>query len=112
MGQVALHQFPWVNVKYEFKCRNDAIWTKEHIDMIRSNINGFCTLKFTRGELEYLSSIRFFKKSFVDFLNNHKIKINGTLNGEFRFVTYYSITREKIDYVIDTIREYLSKANL
>jgi len=72
MGQVALHQFPWVNVRYEFKCRNEAHWTEKHLEEIMSSVNKFCTLKLTEDELEYLSSIRFFKKSFIDFLKLYR----------------------------------------
>lgn len=68
MGQVALHQFPWVNVKYEFKCRNEAKWTPMDLAKLGEEVNNFCRLRFTEDELKYLSSIRFFKKSFIDFL--------------------------------------------
>lgn len=68
MGQVALHQFPWVNAEYEFKCRNQANWTKEHVNRIREEVLHFCSLRFTEDELDYLRGIRFFKDSFVDFL--------------------------------------------
>jgi len=68
MGQVALHQFPWVNVKYEFKCRNKASWTPMHLAKISEEIDNFCSLKFTTDELSYLSNLRFIKKSYIDFL--------------------------------------------
>lgn len=68
MGQVALHQFPWVNVEYEFKCRNQADWTKEDLDLIDSNLDRFSNLRFNEDELFYLRNIRFFKDSYIDFL--------------------------------------------
>jgi len=51
----------------------------------------------------------FDEKSFIEFLNKHKIKINPTYQDEFRFVTHYWVTREKIDYLIDVIYKYTSK---
>lgn len=68
MGQVALNQFPCVNVEYEFKCRNDMKWTKEHHARLYDEIKSFCNLRFTEEELKYLSDIRFFKSSYIDFL--------------------------------------------
>lgn len=48
MGQAALNQFPWVNVKYDFKCRSkDVIWTEDHVSRIKDEVENFCTLKFT-----------------------------------------------------------------
>lgn len=88
MGQVALHQFPWVNVVYEFKCRNNANWTHEHLVRLREEIKHFCTLGFKKDELEYLSSIKFFKKSYIDFLRLYRPDINHItiqlINGELQ----------------------------
>lgn len=67
--QSALHQFPTVDVKYEFQCRNEAIFTSEMVIEIRKQIDAWCNLKFTPGELDYLRTIRFFKKDFIDFLS-------------------------------------------
>lgn len=72
MGQVALHQFPNVYVKYEFKCRNKANWTDDHVAAINAEIDWFCELQFTKRELEYLSNIRFFKPNYIDFLRLYK----------------------------------------
>jgi len=68
MGQVALHQFPWVNVKYEFKCRNHSDWTLEQIRRLRNELESFTELRFTKEELDYLSGLRFIKPSYIDFL--------------------------------------------
>jgi len=72
MGQVALHQFPWVNVEYEFKCRNDAEWTPAKVGRIRHELEHFSLLKFTEDELDYLRNIRFFKDSYIDFLKLYR----------------------------------------
>ena len=76
MGQVALHQFPWVNVKYEFKCRNSITFTNDHLCRLKEEVKSFCNLQLTKYELEYLSSIRFFKKSYIDFLKLYKPDID------------------------------------
>lgn len=76
MGQVALHQFPWVNVEYEFKCRNDIKWTQKHFSRLVEEVRSFCKLKLTEDELRYLSDIRFFKQSYIDFLRLYQPDLN------------------------------------
>jgi len=48
----------------------------------------------------------FNENGFVNFLYKNKIKISFNYGGEFRFVTHYWITKDKIDYLIDTIKKY------
>jgi len=57
MGQVALHQFPWVEVEYEFKCRSKANWTRLHEILINKEIRAFCELSFQEAELQYLFNL-------------------------------------------------------
>jgi nicotinate phosphoribosyltransferase len=69
MQMAVLHQFPNVHVEYAFKCRNkDIVWTEKMVRRIQSEINYLCSLRFKRGVLDYLSSIRFLKPDYVDFL--------------------------------------------
>jgi nicotinate phosphoribosyltransferase len=68
MGQAALHQFPWVDVKYEFKCRSKVKWTKRQLGRIKYELEQFCQLRFYEDELCYLRDRRFLKKSYIDFL--------------------------------------------
>jgi len=68
MMQTALHQFSTTTVEYSFKCRNQAIWTAEILEEINWEIDHFCSLRFTEEELDYLRSIHFMKKDFIDFL--------------------------------------------
>ncbi len=80
MQQIALHRFPTMNVEYTFKCRNEAKWTPEEIDIINYQVNEYCKLKYTQDELDYLSTFSFFKDDFIDFLkiyqpNRDHIKI-------------------------------------
>ena len=68
MMQTALHQFSTSTVEYSFKCRNDANWTAEILEEINAEIDHFCSLRFTQKELNYLLTIPFMKKDFIDFL--------------------------------------------
>jgi nicotinate phosphoribosyltransferase len=62
MMQVVLHHFPGARVEYRFKCRNPLIAE------IQEEIEQLCSLRFSPRELEFLSSLRFIKSDFVDFL--------------------------------------------
>jgi nicotinate phosphoribosyltransferase len=72
MWQAALHQFPTITVKYEFKCRNHADWTPALVDEIAHEIAKFCELRFSSDELDYLRSFSFFKEGFLSFLSLYK----------------------------------------
>jgi nicotinate phosphoribosyltransferase len=93
MMQVVLHHFPGANVEYRFKCRNPGIDLASHVDEIREQVHWLCTLRFREQELAYLSSLRFIKSDFVDFLglfqlNTQYITINPSPkdNGEIEIV--------------------------
>jgi len=76
-GQVALHQFPTVEVEYEFKCRNEANWTpKIAYEIYEEVCGGFCNLKFMEDELQYLSDTRLFKQTYLDFLRLYQPNAN------------------------------------
>ncbi|NJN48159.1 MAG: nicotinate phosphoribosyltransferase [Candidatus Competibacteraceae bacterium] len=68
MMQAVLHQFPGAQVEYRFKCRDVDVDLRPCADAIGEAIAGLCTLRFTEDELSYLSSLRFMKPDFVDFL--------------------------------------------
>lgn len=69
MAQVVLHHFPDFWVTYRFKCRNEGIrWTDAIVKDIRNELDHFCTLRFTREELDFLRTIRFLKPYFIEFL--------------------------------------------
>lgn len=72
MQQAALHQFPTVDVTYEFRCRNEVDFSQAILEEIQTEIDHYCTLHYTKSELDYLRSIRFFSKDFVDFLSLYK----------------------------------------
>ena len=69
MNQVIFHKHTNLCGKYYFKCRTaDAVFTDEMIDEINAQVDHLCTLQFTKQELDYLASIRFIKKDYVEFL--------------------------------------------
>lgn len=69
MGQVIWHQFPEDTTTWTFKCRNtDVFFTEEMVEEIKAQIQHYCTLRYTEEELTYLQSIKWIKKSYVDFL--------------------------------------------
>lgn len=69
MNQVMFHKHTNLNGTYVFKCRNkDVVFTEEMVDEINAQIDHLCTLSFTDEELDYLSSLRFIKSDYVEFL--------------------------------------------
>lgn len=69
MMQAVLHQFPGTEVEYHFKCRTEGINFAPYEQKITEAIDAMCLeLSFTQGELDYLSSLRFIKDDFVQFL--------------------------------------------
>ena len=69
MGQAIYHNFPDYTTTWTFRCRNtDVRFTKEMVEEIKRQIYLYCDLNFTEDELNYLSGIKWIKKSYVDFL--------------------------------------------
>lgn len=69
MNQVMFHKHTNLNGVYIFKCRNkDVVFTEEMVKEINAQIDHLCTLTFTDEELHYLSSLRFIKSDYVEFL--------------------------------------------
>jgi nicotinate phosphoribosyltransferase len=81
MMQAVLHQFPGATVEYGFKCRTPNIDLTPHAAEIQDEIEKLCQLRFKPDELEYLDSIPFFKKDFIEFLRIF------TLNSNFIQIT-------------------------
>lgn len=87
MMQAVLHQFPGARVEYKFKCRNKGVDLTPYVDEIRREIKHLCSLRFTEDELAYISSWRYIKCDFVDFLglfelNEKYIEVMPLPNGE------------------------------
>jgi len=87
MAQCVLHRFSEAQVEFEFKNRTNTIDLFPYWNQIQEQINSLADLKFTEDELKYLSTIRYLKKDFIDFLrilrlNPKCVKIYNN-NGEF-----------------------------
>jgi nicotinate phosphoribosyltransferase len=76
MMQVVLHQFPGAQVEYRFRCRTEGIDLRAIEADFRKALSQLCTLRFTEDELAYLSSLRFIKADFVDFLRLFQLNAN------------------------------------
>ena len=87
MMQGVLHQFPWAEVQYEFKCRDEGIDLIPIIKQVQEEINHLCTLRFTEKELDYLRTLRFMKEDFIQFLRLFQLNSDfvciGVEDGEF-----------------------------
>jgi nicotinate phosphoribosyltransferase len=68
MMQVVLHHFPAAQVEYRFKCRTPNVDLVPYIGQIEREVGEMCRLRFTRRELEYLRSWRFFTSDYIDLL--------------------------------------------
>lgn len=69
MGQAIYHQFPSYMTTWTFKCRNkDVFFTTEMVTEIKEQLRAYCNLRFTEEELAYLSKIKWFKASYINFL--------------------------------------------
>jgi len=73
MMQVVLHHYASAWVRYAFKWRN---WNEMHLtiplqdfkDKVDAEIDRLCELRITEDEVRYLTSIRFFKPDFIEYL--------------------------------------------
>ncbi|WP_448153092.1 nicotinate phosphoribosyltransferase [Castellaniella caeni] len=70
MWQAMLHRHPAAQAEYQFICRNRPEHPlAELADEIEQQIDHLCSLGFRQDELDYLSSLRYIKSDFVDFLS-------------------------------------------
>ena len=77
MLQAMLHQFPQTHGVYRFRCRNyqDTAYPLANIkEALEQQLDYLCELSFTQDELDYLSSLRFIRSDFVDYLELFKLK--------------------------------------
>lgn len=68
MMQAALHQFPSAEVEYQFRCRPGASALGVHAKRVREEVANLCRLRFRPHEIEYLRSLRYLKRDFVEIL--------------------------------------------
>lgn len=69
MWQAMLHRHPQSFGEYEFVCRDRPAYPLARLlDDVNDALDTLCALRFTEDELAYLSSLRYIKSDFVDFL--------------------------------------------
>jgi nicotinate phosphoribosyltransferase len=69
MWQPFLHSFPANHAVYEFVCRSEPEYPLAQFrEELATQLNHLCSLSFTEEELAYLSTKRFLKADFIDFL--------------------------------------------
>ena len=69
MWQPFLHSFPGNHAVYRFVCRNRPGYPLASLERaVREQLDHFCSLTFSEEELEYLSTLRYLKPDFIDFL--------------------------------------------
>jgi len=83
MQQLVFHRYSSTEVTYKFKWRN---WDKcrdilgrsmdMFVDELNEQIDDLCALKFTKGELHYLSGMPYLKPTFIDYLRIFKLNRN------------------------------------
>ncbi|MEZ4528386.1 MAG: nicotinate phosphoribosyltransferase [Desulfobacterales bacterium] len=87
MMQGVLHQFPWADVEYEFKCRDSNIDLRPIAKAAEEEIAHLCTVRFQPAELNFLRKLRFIKEDFIQFLRLFHLQRDfirvSTDSGEF-----------------------------
>lgn len=87
MAQLFLHKHPTAIGRDAFKCRNpneslfrissnqlSFITMPSCLDRLESEIDHFCTLRFTNEELKWLSTFDYFTPDFIDWLEGFRPK--------------------------------------
>lgn len=84
MMQAVFHQFKDVEVEYEFKCRNAAnlnVYSTE----VKNQIEHYCSLTFTREELNYLCTLPYFSFDFINYLATYKTSYSYVQVSDYPF---------------------------
>ena len=69
MWQAMLHRHPETQAEYTFVCRNTPSYPlADLLPELNRELDALCALSFRENELAYLSSLRFIRSDFVDFL--------------------------------------------
>ena len=74
MMQAVLHRFPSAEVEYRFRCRTPEACRHLPAARVREEIRALCSLSFRREELDYLRSLRYLKKDFVEILRVFRLQ--------------------------------------
>ncbi len=93
MQQAVLHQFPNAReVEFHFKCRDENINMVQYKDEINRQIDHLCTLTFAEDEINYLSTLRYLKADYIDFLTLFRM--------QRKYINVVAISDKEIDIVI------------
>ena len=74
MMQAVLHQFPGAEVEYRFRCRSEGIDLRPLKADLEREIEQLCSLTLAPEELNYLSSLRYLKPDFIEFLRLFRLQ--------------------------------------
>lgn len=91
MQQLVYHKFSNVETEWKYKLRNDnIIFDNKFISEFENEMSDLCSLRFKKDEIEYLKSLNFFKKDYLDFLElfqlqEKHIKLDTTNGFELKF---------------------------
>ncbi|MBQ9460544.1 MAG: nicotinate phosphoribosyltransferase [Clostridia bacterium] len=119
MDQVIFHKHTDLCGEYYFKCRNKGVtFSEEVVQEINDQIDHLCTLRFTKKELDYLRSIRFIKRDYVEFLRlwrpiREYVTVSRSENGELDIVVngpLFSAMQFEI-YLLEIVNEVYFRMN-
>lgn len=69
MQQPVLHSMPTNEAQYRFVCRNQPeLPLSELVAEVNEQLDALCTLRFTEDELQYLSTLRYIRSDYIEFL--------------------------------------------
>lgn len=90
MMQAVLHQFPGAEVEYRFRCRSEGIDLRPLQAELEREIEQLCSLQLEPEELNFLSSLRYLKRDFIEFLRLFRLQSRfieiGTADGHLSLV--------------------------
>ena len=70
MWQPMLHHYPSAQAEYRFVCRNQSAFPLgDLVGQVNEELDALCSLNFTQPELRWLSTLRFLKPDFIDYLH-------------------------------------------
>lgn len=79
MQQVVFKKFPDVEVEYTFKNRTEGIKLSfdQYAGEIAKEINELSELSFSNADLDYLRSLGFFSRGYLEYLKNFKFNVSN-----------------------------------
>lgn len=75
MWQTMLHRRPEATAEYDFVCRSTPEYPlAELLEDLKQQLDHLCSLQFSEDELDYLTSLRYLKPDFIEFLSLFRFK--------------------------------------